>query len=47
MIIHERYLREVKTLPDSVVSMKGSVDTELIAPYTHIKVLSPLGQRAI
>ncbi|RAR08742.1 Cytochrome P450 [Stemphylium lycopersici] len=47
LILNDRYLKELKMLPDSALNFAAAINSDLLAEYSHVKVAGPVGQHAI
>ncbi|KAH6633466.1 cytochrome P450 [Boeremia exigua] len=47
VVVSDRYINELKALPDSVLSVTVGVNEDMLSQYSHIKVVDPIGQHAI
>lgn len=46
-IMNHRYLKELRSLPDTKISIEIGVNESFVSEYSHIKVVNSVGQNAI
>ncbi|KAJ4357136.1 uncharacterized protein N0V89_001711 [Didymosphaeria variabile] len=47
VIMNDRLLKELKSLPDDILSAEVGINQDMLYKYSHVKVVDPVGQNAI
>ncbi|KAJ4288118.1 hypothetical protein N0V90_012135 [Kalmusia sp. IMI 367209] len=47
VILNAQFLKELRSLPDGVLSSEVGINQDMLHRYSHVKVVDPIGQNAI